>query len=73
MREVSRRCRHFVTARRRKRCAGPVKCAPRYNSGCIGEVFDQGLHEYLTRFLDRIDALATQIQTSFFGGGERPA
>jgi uncharacterized alpha-E superfamily protein len=51
------------------RRAGEMRAALQF--GLIGDVFDQGLHEYLTQFLARINELGNHIQTSFFGTGER--
>ncbi len=51
------------------RRAGEMRAALQF--GLIGDVFDQGLHEYLTQFLDRINELGNHIQASFFGTGER--
>ena len=49
------------------RRAGEMRAALQF--GLIRDVFAQGLHEYLTQFLTRINELGTHIQTSFFGMG----
>jgi uncharacterized alpha-E superfamily protein len=51
------------------RRAGEMRAALQF--GLVGDVFDQGLHEYLTQFLSRINELGNHIQVSFFGTGER--
>jgi uncharacterized alpha-E superfamily protein len=40
--------------------------------GLIRDIFEDGLHEYLTDFLKKSNELGTHIEASFFGKGGRP-
>jgi uncharacterized alpha-E superfamily protein len=46
------------------RCAGEILAGLQY--GRISDIFANGLHEYLTEFLDSMQQLSIQIQRSFF-------
>jgi uncharacterized alpha-E superfamily protein len=72
MREVDAtlsKVRNDRSAEALRRC-GEMRSALQY--GRIGDVFDYGLHEYLTDFLKKSFALGTHIEAAFFGtcGGE---
>lgn len=49
------------------RRAGEIRAALQF--GVIRDVFNQGLHEFLTHFLTRTNELGSHIQASFFGKG----
>ncbi len=47
------------------RRAGEMRAALEY--GRIDDIFEQGLHEFLTEFLDKCGALGRHVEASFFG------